>query len=204
MVVVGGEAQLDLAGRQTVVFGLVGCNEVAGGTAVAEYVDERILVVPAVVHVEATHGEVVRALALGQHHNMARSGSSAQRVDSFFPEVGRHAVGHVAAETVDAHLNHPELHGVDHGKTHVAVVVVQVGHVVPVPGTRMNDGVSLSVVGVPVRMGFQPGVIPGRVVGHPVEYDAHLMLVAHADKVLEVVDGAELRCYCLVVADAVG
>ena len=47
-------------------------------------------------------------------------------------------------------------------------------------------------------------MIPRRVVSHPVEDDAHTVLVTDLGEVLEVVDGAELRSDGLVVADAVG
>ena len=59
------------------------------------------------------------------------AGGSTQLVDGILPEVGRHTVGHITAETVDAHVDNPELHGVDHCLAHVLVVVVQVAHTAP-------------------------------------------------------------------------
>ena len=120
------------------------------------------------------------------------------------PEVGRHTVGYVATEAVNAHLDNPELHGINHGATHVLVVIVQVGHVIPVPRTRMNNGVGLFIMGVPIGMFFHPGMIPCGVVGHPVENDAHLMLVAYLGEILKVVDGSKLRSHGGVVTDAIG
>ena len=202
VVVVGGEAQLYFACRKAVVLGLVGIEERRGGLAFVEDAHELILEVPAVVHVE-TCGEVIGALTLSKHQNLALAGSLAQRVDGLFPEVGRHTVGHVAAEAVDAHVGNPELHGVDHGLAHLLVIIVQVGHVVPVPRTRMDDGVGLLIVGVPVGMFLHPRMIPRRVVGHPVEDDGHAVLVAGAGEVFEVVECSEFRRDGLVVLYAV-
>ena len=203
VVVVGGEAQLDLAVGQTVVLGLISLDEVLGRSTL-EHLDEFVFIVPAVVHVEAADGEVVRVLTLCEHENLTVAGGSAQLVYGIFPEVGRHTVGHITTEAVDAHVDNPELHGVDHGSTHILVVIVQVCHVFPVPGLRADDGVGLLVVSVPVRMCLHPGMIPGGVVGHPVEDDAHAVLMAYLSEILEVVDGAELRGNGFIVADAVG
>ena len=200
---IGGEAQLDLACWQAVVFGLVGLDEVRGWSAL-EHLHKLVLIVPTIVHVEAAHSEVVDVLALCQHHDLTWCSSLSQLVDGILPEVGRHAVGHIAAETVDAHFDYPELHGINHGLAHVLIIIIEVSHVFPIPGLRTNNGICLGIVCVPIRVLFHPGMIPSRVVGHPVEDDSHPMLMADLGEVLEIVDGAELRCDGLVVADAVG
>ena len=51
---------------------------------------------------------------------------------------------------------------------------------------------------------LDPGMIPCGVVGHPVQDDAHAVLVAYFHQILELVDGAKLGGDGLVVADAVG
>ena len=67
----------------------------------------------------------------------------------------------------------------------------------------MNDGVGLLVVGVPVGMFLHPGMIPCRMVSHPVEDETHAVLMADIDEVLEVVDGTKLRGDSLVITDTV-
>ena len=46
-------------------------------------------------------------------------------------------------------------------------------------------------------------MIPGSVVGHPVQDDSHTVFVAYGGQVLKVVDSTELGCDGFVVADAV-
>ena len=67
----------------------------------------------------------------------------------------------------------------------------------------MDNCVSLFVMSVPVGMVLNPGVIPSRMVGYPVENDSHTMLVAYLCKVLEIVDSAEFWSDGFVVADAI-
>ena len=123
VVVVGGEAQLDLAGRQIVIFQHVGIDEVLGWSTL-EYLHETVLIVPAVVHVKAANGEIVGVLALCQHHNLTWGCSLAQLCDGVFPKIGRYPVCHIATEAVDTHIYNPEFHGIDHGGAHVFVVIV--------------------------------------------------------------------------------
>ena len=128
----------------------------------------------------------------------------AQSVDGLFPEVGRNTVGNITAETVDAHIGNPILHGIDHGSTHVLVVIVQICHIVPVPGARMDDGICLGVVRIPIGMFLHPRMIPCRVVGYPVEDDGHAVFMTSAGEIFEVVQCSEFRCNGLVVLDAIG
>ena len=67
----------------------------------------------------------------------------------------------------------------------------------------MDDGVGFLIVGVPIGVFLQPGMVPGGVVSYPVKDDAHAVLMADIGEVLEVVDGAELGSDSLIVADAV-
>ena len=75
---------------------------------------------PGVVHVEATHSEVIYVCPLGKHEDATRGGSLAQ--------------------AVDAHVLNPKQHCLAHGGTHVGVVVVEVGHIGPVGARREYYG----------------------------------------------------------------
>ena len=200
LVVVGGEAQFHFAIGNSGVFGRIGFEQLLGALALESGYDG-ILEVPRIVHVEAAFDKVFLVVTLGEHHYVAWGGSLAQLGDGVFPEVGGYSVGHIAAETVNAHFSDPELHGVDHGSAHLLVVVVEVGHIGPV-GVFGEDDFTLLVLGVPLGMVLHPGIVPCGMVSHPVENDGHAVLVAHLDQVLEVVDGAEFGCNGLVVLDA--
>ena len=76
VVVVSGETHLDFACRQTIVLGFISLDEVGNGSTLP-YLHQFVLIVPAVVHVEAAHGEVVGTLTLGQHYDLAVAGSGA-------------------------------------------------------------------------------------------------------------------------------
>ena len=73
MVVVGGEAHFYLAGWQTVVFCFVSLDKVGSGSTL-EHLHQHVLIVPAIVHVKASDGEVVGVLAFSQHDNAPVAG----------------------------------------------------------------------------------------------------------------------------------
>ena len=123
--------------------------------------------------------------------------------DSIFPEVCRNTIGYIAAESVYSNLYNPELHGIDHCFAHILVVVVQVGHILPIPGLWTDDRIGFLVASVPLGVSLKPGMIPCCVVGHPVEDDAHAVLVTDLSQILKIVDSTKLWSYCFIVADAV-
>ena len=231
LVVVGGEAELDLAGGETGIFagisGEQGADRNAAGDgagphlrllralgilalailtlalgilalralAAAEAADglldglghagedaaEGGEPAPGVVQVEAGL-EVVLALALGEHQQVMAG--AAQLGDAVLPEREGDIVGRIAAETVHADLDDPELHGVDHGLAELRVVEIQVRDVVPAGTGRMDD-IAILIMGVPLRMFLDPGIVPG------------------GDEGLEVFQGAEFRIDGLVILDAI-
>ena len=85
-----------------------------------------------------------------------------------------------------------------HRRAQGGLGVVEVGHVLPVrPG---GDGdLALRVVGVPVRVGFEPGVVPGGVVRDPVEDHRHLTPMGFGDQGAELGGGPEFRIERVVV-----
>ena len=142
--------------------------------------------------------------AFCQHYYPTVAGRFAKLVDGLFPEICRHTIRHVASEPVDATFHDPEKHRVDHRFSHLLVIVVQVSHIIPLPRPWMDDGVGLLIVCVPVGVVFHPWMVPRRVVGHPVEDDAHLVVMANLHQVLKLIDCPKFRRDCLVIPDAVG
>ena len=106
------------------------------------------------------------------------------------PEVEWHEAGDVAAVAVDVGLFDPVLQRVGHVLAQAGLGVVEVDDVRPVEPGRGAE-IALPVAGVPVGMLGDEDVVPGCVVGDPVEDDVHALLVRGGDEVLEVVEGAE-------------
>ena len=202
VVMIGCKAKLDFASGQICILCTIGFDEV-GGRSTLPHLDNLIFIIPSVVHVEAAHSEVILVLSLSQHHNLALASGSTELFDGILPEVGRYTVGYVTAKAIDTHFNNPELHSINHRLAHILIIIVQVGYIFPIPWLRADDGVDLFVAGVPIRMFLHPGMIPRRVVGHPIENNAHTVLMAHLRQMLEIVDSAKLWGDGLVVADAI-
>ena len=202
LIVVGGEAQFKLASLQVFVFVLVGVDEGVDLGIVSHHLGNGTHEFPSVVQVKSCR-EVVGVGTLGKHDQVTGFGFFAQGLDALVPEFGRHLVGDVAAETVNAHAVYPEAHGVDHGCPHILVVVVEVCHIGPI-GARRIDDVTYRVVGVPVGMLLQPHVIPRGVIGYPIKDDTHAAFMTGLDQHAQVIDGTILRCHRLVVAYGIG
>ena len=143
---------------------------------------------------------MVLALALGEHQQVMAG--AAQLGDAVLPEREGDIVGRIAAETVHADLDDPELHGVDHGLAELRVVEIQVRDIVPAGAGGMDD-FAILIMGVPLRMFLDPGIVPGGVVGDPVDDDGHALFVGVGDEGLEVFQGAEFRIDGLVILDAI-
>ena len=198
---VGGEAQLELAAVQLLIFVFVSTDKFAHFFAILHHPGDGSHEFPGVVHVKACR-EIVGVGTLGKHDEGARGGSRTQGPDAVAPEVHGHLVGDIAAESVDTDAVHPVAHGVDHRFAHLLVLVVQVGDIGPV-GARREDDVAGSVMRVPVGVLGDPLVVPCRVVGYPVQDDPHVALVAFLDQLAQVIDRAILGRHGLVVLDGV-
>ena len=154
---------------------------------------------PGVVEVEAGL-EVILALAFGKHQEIVAC--AAELGDAVFPEFEGYIVGGIAAETIDADFFNPEFHGIDHGLAESRIVEVQVSDIVPA-GTGRADDITCLIVGVPIRMVLDPLVIPGGMVGDPVDDDGHTALVGAGYEGLEVLEGTEFRVDGRIVLDAI-
>ncbi len=158
---------------------------------------------PLVARIERTALEEVVLLGLGQHEQIRSEGSQLGR--GLLPELDRHEHGHVAAETVDAVMLDPEAHGVDLPAPHVAVGVVELGRIGPVPRhARRTVLVALVPVG---RLLLDPPRIACGVVGDPVQNHLHAQRMRPSDERIEIghvahfgVDGRIVR-YRIVRAE---
>ena len=155
---------------------------------------------PGIVQVE-TGLEVVLALAFGEHQEVVAG--AAELGDAVFPEFEGHIVGRIAAEAVDADLYDPELHGVNHSLAEFRIVEVQVSDIVPA-GTGRADDFAGIIVGVPLRVVLDPLVVPGGMVGDPVDDDGHAALVGTVYEGLEILEGTEFRVDGSIILDAIG
>ena len=120
---------------------------------------------------------------------------------SLGPEIDGHQHRHIAAEAVDGVLRDPELHGVALRPPHVAVGVVELRGVGPVP---RHGRLPRSVAFVPrgVLFGDPPGVT-GRMVGHPIEQYLYAEAVGFGDEGVEIGHRAQFGIHGAVVADRI-
>ena len=142
----------------------------------------------------------VALVELGEHeHRLDPVQLGARRL----PEVERDIAGDVAAEAVDAGLPHPIFHRLGHVAAQAGLVVVQVDDVGPVPpqGRPLHP---LPVALVPVGVLGVERVVPGGMVGHPVEDDVHPLRMCGGDERLEVGERPELGIDRAIVAHRIG
>ncbi len=146
----------------------------------------------------------LRLGGLGQHQHRF---DLFHRIDGRFPEVQRHAMGHVAPIAVDVEHSHPVLHHIDHRLTKLGIVVVELDDIGPVGRVAIEYRIGKAVDRprrVPVGMLCHPGVIPGRMVGHQIDDDVHAASVYRIDQRAEVLLGAVVRVDCVVVTHGIG
>ena len=202
LVVVGSETHFVLPFFQIPVLVLIHLYEISHRNILGHHLIDGSHEFPGIVQVKSG-GEIAGIGTLGEHNEVTGLGSLAQRPDAIGPEIHGNLVGYVTAETVNANAVYPKTHSVDHGSAHLLVFIVQVGNVGPVGARREND-VPDRVMGVPVGVLFEPRVVPGGVVGHPVEDDAHTALVARLDQHAQVIHRAVLGSHSLVVTHRIG
>ncbi len=158
---------------------------------------------PGVGLIEA-HFMHLRLGGLRQHeHLLVRL----HRVDGRLPEVQGNGVRHVAAVAINVELTHPVLHDVNHFLPGSRVVVIEVHHVRPVGRIAVEHRHRKAVngpVGVHVGMLLEPGMVPGRMVGHQVDNNVHVPSVHRIDQRAEILLGAVVRVHVVVVPDGVG
>jgi len=112
-------------------------------------------------------------------------------------------VRRIKAESVDSHLNHPELHFVNHGGVQSGICVVQVCYILPIGSSRMYDA-ARCIGSVPFGVLCDPRMVPGRVVGNPINDDRNFALVGLGDQRFEVCHSPKLRINGLVVGYTIG
>ena len=145
---------------------------------------------------------VVPALALGQKQQLA-VGNSLEAVHCGLPECKGNVVRRIKAESVDSYLKNPELHLVNHGGVQSGVCVVQVSHIEPIGSGRMNDA-SRCIGGVPLGVLGNPWVVPGSVVGNPINDDRNFALVGLGDQRFKVFHAPKLGINGPVISHTIG
>jgi len=201
--VVRGEAEAPGAQRKIVQRGIDLGSELVDRIALPHFF-ELAVERPRVRQVEA--GIVHRRLGgLGQHeHRFDRLDG----IDCGLPEIERHLMRDVAAKAVDVVLAHPVLHRVDHLRAHLLILIVKVDDIRPVRRVAIEKGIGEPAVDgtfrVVFRMLLDPRVIPGGVVGHPVDDDVHAPGVDRVDERAELRLAAVLGVDPSVVAHGVG
>ncbi len=156
---------------------------------------EGVVPTPGVAGVEGAPVDIA-ALVFGEHEDRL---DGIQFGPDGLPEVERHITGDIAAKPVDADLADPELHGLGHVAAQFRIAVIEIDDVRPIPPWSRAE-VAAPVTLVPVRMRLDQRIVPGGVVGHPVENHPHAQPVRLGDECLEIVQRAEFRIDTIVVA----
>ena len=154
---------------------------------------------PPVAGVEHAVVEEVPLFGLGQQEQVGLH--AAQARGGVLPELDRHEHRHIAAEAVHGVPRDPELHGRGLGLPYVAVRIVELGRIGPIP---RHGGLARGVALVP-RSGLpgDPPRIARSVVGHPVHEHLHAEAVRFGHEVVEIVHRAQLGIDGAVVADRI-
>ena len=113
-------------------------------------------------------------------------------------------MGVVAAVAVDAHFRHPVLQGVLHRGPELLLAEVQLGYVLPLSVLGGPGDAAVGLVLVPFRMLGQPHVVPGGMVGHPVEHHFHSLGLGGVHQGFQFIQRAVQAVHLLVILDAVG
>ena len=113
-------------------------------------------------------------------------------------------MGVVAAVAVDAHFRHPVLQGVLHRGPELLLAEVQLGHVLPLSVLGGPGDAAVGLVLVPLRMLGQPHVVPGGMVGHPVEHHFHSLGLGGVHQGFQFIQRAVQAVHLLVILDAIG
>ena len=150
---------------------------------------------PRVGRIKCLRMQVAR-LPLGQHEDRP---DRVQLTAHVVPEVDRHEARHVAAVAVDADFPHPVFHCLGHVLAHAGLRVIEIDDIRPVPPRRRAE-IAVPVALVPVGMLFSQRIVPGRVVGDPVEDHVHIERMSGVDESLEVVQRAELGIDAKIIA----
>ena len=110
----------------------------------------------------------------------------------------------VAAVTVDAHFRHPVFQGVFHRSPQFLLAKVQLGHVLPLSVLGGPGNAAVGLVLIPLGMLGKPHVVPGGVVGHPVEHHFHSLGLGGVHQGFQFIQRAVQAVHLLVILDAVG
>ena len=153
LVVIGGETKpVGIGGIFIGVPLEIGCERVGTGASLRDVV-QQVVQFPRICCIESGFVEP-RGLALCKEIELAIF--IAESRNRLCPEILRHDVGHVAAETVHSPVE-PEAHRVLHFATHVGIGVVQFCDVRPV---IFDNRVAVFVADVPVgRLALHPWMV---------------------------------------------
>src|ERR1017187_9838701 len=149
---------------------------------------------PGIGHIEGFRVQVA-GLPFRQHEDRLDGIQFLARV---VPEVHRDETGYVTAIAIDVRLLYPILQGIGHVLAQSLVAIVEVDDVGPVQPRRRGE-LTFPIARVPLGMLADEDIVPCRVVGDPVEDYVHVLLMSGVDKVLEIVERAELWIDAVVI-----
>ena len=195
------EEELGLGGRSGLLVALVPGEEALGRARAADDFPHLALHLPVEDDVEPVV-EHPGEIALRQHDETGLEGL--QLADGLLPEVVAHAMRIVAAVTVDAHFLHPVFQGVFHRSPQFLLAKVQLGHVLPFSILGRPGDAAVGLVLIPLGMLGKPHVVPGGVVGHPVEHHFHSLGLGGVHQGFQFIQRAVQAVHLLVIPDAVG
>ena len=110
----------------------------------------------------------------------------------------------VAAVTVDAHFRHPVFQGVFHRSPQFLLAEIQLGYILPLSILGGPGNAAVGLVFIPLGMLGKPHVVPGGMVGHPVEHHFHSLGLGGVHQGFQFIQRAVQAVHLLVIPDAVG
>ncbi len=124
------------------------------------------------------------------------------------PEGVRHHSGHIAAESVDACVAHPPIHFCSHRVDQKRGVIIQIGHVGPSRfAAVVSDGfhriAAVLIARVEIVVRFYPRVVPGTVVGDPIEQYMHTQCVCLVHDGFKIFNGSKSWVDRCVILDGI-
>ena len=119
----------------------------------------------------------------------------------FSPEIQRHKVGCIKPETVNIKFCQPIFHGIRHSSTHFRISMIQLNHIQPTSGSIRTLSVLFCII---IQVSGYPHIIPGRMIGYPVQPDFHTHSMGGIHQRLKVFRRPIVRINRLIIFYRIG